>query len=220
MSKLKFHVEAASALSRSAMIFVTVASAGVVWSDTWLARCRETASLEIMPARYVAIWQPRLKIGLDFLTLGMPADSAVPRHDQPSSRSTAERFFRQTTRKTSATTPFVRISRHVSLARIFVQRGGCADRAIKKKYTAGGTHRCDLLHFGHVRLLKNGTVATRSHQLNFWIRPPTDARRAGGVSRRGRLAGQLTDRLKRKAKRLLGSACAAAALTILTLLTL
>jgi hypothetical protein len=35
---------------------------------------------DVVPSRYVAIRQPSLKISLDFLTLGMPADSAVPRH--------------------------------------------------------------------------------------------------------------------------------------------
>ena len=56
-------------------------------------------------SRYVAIRQPSLKIGLNFMTLGVPADGAVPRHRstfQPV--STAERFFRQTTHKTSGNT--------------------------------------------------------------------------------------------------------------------
>ena len=57
---------------------------------------------DVVPSRNVAITQPSSKIGLDFLTLGMPADSAVPRHaiNLPSG-STAEHFFRQTTHKTS-----------------------------------------------------------------------------------------------------------------------
>jgi hypothetical protein len=35
---------------------------------------------DAVPSRNVAIWQPSLKIGLYFMTLGVPANGAAPSH--------------------------------------------------------------------------------------------------------------------------------------------
>jgi hypothetical protein len=44
---------------------------------------------DVVPSRYVAIRQPSLKIGLNFVTPGAPTDAAGPRHAITSSSSSA-----------------------------------------------------------------------------------------------------------------------------------
>ena len=55
---------------------MTVAMAGVVWSDTCLRR-QKGIFRDAVPSRYVAIRQPSLKIRLDFMALGVAADVQV-----------------------------------------------------------------------------------------------------------------------------------------------
>ena len=72
---------------------------------------------DAVPSRNVAIRQPSLKIGLNFVAAGVLADVAIPTCDQPSSRSQEQNaFFAQparTTTNTSANNSLVSLKRPV-----------------------------------------------------------------------------------------------------------
>ena len=80
---------------------------------------------DAVPSRYVAIRQPNPKIGLNFKTLGVPADGASPRHAINLPRFEQNAFFAQpahTTQNRQSITPSLEFATCLTLPASYFKR--------------------------------------------------------------------------------------------------